>query len=40
MPDNQWGYHNLASEDYPRAIEAAKKELGLPRDYPTVMLTH
>lgn len=40
LPDNQWGYHNLASEDYPRAIEAAKQELGLPRDHPTFMLTH
>lgn len=40
MPDNQWGYHNLASEDYPEGIRAAKKELSLEPDHPTYLLTH
>lgn len=38
--DARWGYHDTASEDYPATIRAAKKELGLPEDYPTVLLTH
>lgn len=29
---NQWGYHDLASVDFPRQIEAVKAELGVPRD--------
>lgn len=36
----RWGYHDTASEDYPATIRAAKVELGLPADYPTVLLTH
>lgn len=36
----RWGYHDTASEDYPRTIHAAKEELGLPADHPTVLLTH
>ena len=40
MPDHQWGYHDLASADYPRAIRAAKRELGLAEDHPTFLLTH
>lgn len=36
----RWGYHDTASEDYPRTIRAAKEELGLPVDHPTVLLTH
>lgn len=40
MPDNQWGYHNLASEDYPEGIKAAKKELSLQPNHPTYLLTH
>ncbi|MEL4153043.1 alpha/beta fold hydrolase [Corynebacterium bovis] len=37
---HRWGYHHLASEDYPMEIRAAKAELGLPADHPTVLLTH
>lgn len=40
MPDNQWGYHHLASQDYPLGIRAAKAELGLDDDHPTYLLTH
>lgn len=36
----RWGYHDTATEDYPATIRAAKVELGLPADYPTVLLTH
>lgn len=36
----RWGYHDTASEDYPATIRAAKVELGLPVDYPTLLLTH
>lgn len=35
-----WGYHHLASEDYPTTVRAAKKACGLPVDYPTVFLCH
>jgi len=35
-----WGYHDMASEDFPRTIRAVKQKLGLAMDYPTVMLTH
>ena len=38
--DQEWGYHDLASEDYPRSIREAKRALGLPEDHPTVLLTH
>lgn len=37
---DRWGYHDLAAEDYPRSIRAAKQALGLPEDHPTVLLTH
>lgn len=36
----RWGYHDTASQDYPETIRAAKEELGLPQDYPTVLLVH
>lgn len=35
-----WGYHDMASGDYPRTIRAAKEALGLPVEHPTVLLTH
>lgn len=35
-----WGYHHVASEDYPETVRAAKKAFGLPADYPTVFLCH
>jgi predicted alpha/beta hydrolase len=38
--DQQWGYHDLASQDYPRSIRGAKRALGLAEDHPTVLLTH
>ena len=37
---DQWGYHDLASVDYPRQIAAAKRELGLPADHPMHFLAH
>lgn len=37
---SRWGYHDLAAEDYPRSIRAAKHHLGLSDDHPTVLLTH
>lgn len=37
---HRWGYHDLASKDYPRTIRSAKTALGLPSDHPTVLLTH
>lgn len=36
----RWGYHDTASQDYPATIRAAKEELGLPVDHPTILLTH
>ncbi|MGI0542730.1 alpha/beta fold hydrolase [Corynebacterium aquatimens] len=39
-PSNKWGYHKLASQDYPEAIREAKRVLGLPVDHPTYLLTH
>lgn len=36
----RWGYHDTASQDYPGTIRAAKEELGLPVDHPTLLLTH
>lgn len=35
-----WGYHQVASEDYPQTIAAAKQELGLAKDHPTILLCH
>lgn len=29
-----WGYHHLASQDYPLTIRAVKQDLGLDADYP------
>ncbi|AGP29664.1 alpha/beta fold hydrolase [Corynebacterium terpenotabidum] len=37
---DRWGYHDMASQDYPRTIRAAKARFDLPSDYPTVLLTH
>lgn len=37
---DRWGYHDLATEDYPRTIRAVKSWFDLPSDYPTVFLTH
>lgn len=37
---DRWGYHDLASCDYPRTIRAVKSRLDLPADHPTVLLTH
>ena len=37
---DKWGYHDLASQDYPRTIHGAKTALDLPTDHPTYMLTH
>lgn len=36
----RWWYHDTASQDYPGTICAAKEELGLPLDHPTVLLAH
>lgn len=35
-----WGYHDLASEDFPRQVRAVKQELGLPVDHPMIFLAH
>ena len=37
---HKWGYHHLASGDYPRTIRAAKEALGVNRNHPTLMLCH
>ena len=37
---DRWGYHDLASEDYPRTIRAVKARLDLAADHPVVLLTH
>lgn len=37
---NKWGYHALASQDYPLAIREAKRVLKLNVDHPTYLLTH
>lgn len=36
----RWGYHDLASGDYPRTIAAAKEAHGLAADHPVVLLCH
>ncbi|WP_342318753.1 alpha/beta fold hydrolase [Corynebacterium mayonis] len=36
----QWGYHSMATEDYPLTISAAKKALGLEPSHPVVFLAH
>lgn len=36
----QWGYHDMASQDYPRTIRAAKERFGLHPDHPVVLLCH
>lgn len=35
-----WGYHDLASVDYPRQIRATKEKLGLEADHPMIFLAH
>lgn len=35
-----WGYHHLASQDYPLTIKSVKEDLGLAVDHPTVFLCH
>lgn len=37
---DRWGYHDLASEDYPRTIRAVKSRLDLAEDHPVILLTH
>jgi predicted alpha/beta hydrolase len=37
---DRWGYHDLATQDYPRTVRSAKSWFDLPSDYPTVFLTH
>lgn len=37
---HRWGYHDMASQDYPLTIAAVKRHLGLPEDHPTVLLCH
>lgn len=37
---HKWGYHHLASGDYPRTIRAAKEALGVNKNHPTLMLCH
>ncbi|WP_231910756.1 alpha/beta fold hydrolase [Corynebacterium suranareeae] len=37
---NQWGYHDLASVDFPLQIAAAKTALGLAQDHPMRFLSH
>ncbi|MBC2682523.1 alpha/beta fold hydrolase [Corynebacterium anserum] len=38
--EKSWGYHHVASEDYPATVRAAKKAFNLPEAYPTVFLCH
>ena len=35
-----WGYHDLASVDYPAQIRMAKEELGLEENHPLLFLSH
>lgn len=37
---HRWGYHDLASQDYPRTVRAAKAWFDLETGHPTVLLTH
>ena len=37
---SRWGYHDMASQDYPRTVRAAKAWFDLEEDHPTVLLTH
>ncbi|ANE02782.1 alpha/beta fold hydrolase [Corynebacterium crudilactis] len=37
---SQWGYHDLASVDFPTQIIAAKTALELPQDHPMRFLSH
>ena len=38
--EHNFGYHHMASSDFPRSIEAAKKSFGLDHDHPTYLLGH
>ncbi|MCP1388479.1 alpha/beta fold hydrolase [Corynebacterium sp. TA-R-1] len=37
---NQWGYHHVASEDFPQTIIEAKRALALADDHSVILLTH
>lgn len=37
---HNFGYHHMASSDFPRSIEAAKENFGLDHDHPTYLLGH
>lgn len=37
---HSFGYHHMASNDFPETIRAAKKYFGLPEDHPTFFLCH
>lgn len=37
---HQWGYHHMASQDFPLSIQAAKRELGLAPEHPVVLVCH
>lgn len=37
---SSWGYHDLASVDFPRQIRETKQELGLADDHPMIFLAH
>ncbi len=38
--EHKFGYHQMASSDFPRSLEAAKEHFGLAPDYPTYLLCH
>lgn len=38
--ESRWGYHQLATEDFPLTIRAVKEGLGLPVDHPVILLGH
>lgn len=37
---HRWGYHDMASQDYPLTIRGAKTAMDLPVDHPTYLMTH
>lgn len=38
--EHSFGYHQMASSDYPETIRTAKREFGLAQDHPTYLLCH
>lgn len=38
--EHSFGYHQMASNDYPETVRAAKKFFDLPESHPTVFLCH